>query len=84
MIGEISGGGNIRQGKVWSGNSPVREVSIGEVSVGELPGYGTVPQSINFNNTLNNFLRKYVSIIVFLCTEYFTKGAANWSFRKVL
>ena len=36
MIGEISGLGNLRRGKVWSGNSPVGEVSVGRVSIGEV------------------------------------------------
>ena len=79
MIGEISGRENLRRRKVWSGNSPVGEVFIGEASVGGLPldkcqSGGTVRQSINFNNTLGNFLRKYVSIHVYFAHGDLQKG----------
>ena len=36
MIGEISGRGNLRRGKVWSEYSPFKELSVGSVFIGEV------------------------------------------------
>ena len=40
MIGKISVRGNLCRGKFWSGNSPVGEVSVEEVFIGEVPVRG--------------------------------------------
>ena len=37
MIWKISGRGNLRRGKVWSGNSPFGEMSVGRVFIEEVP-----------------------------------------------
>ena len=54
--------GSVRWG-VFTGKVSVGSLSLGKCQSGNCP----VLQSVNFNSTLGNFLRKYVSVLVLLC-----------------
>ena len=68
QFGEIAAGRNVKSGKSWSGNCPV-----GDVSVGEMSSWGTVLES------WQNIWRHICIAIELLRTLVLTQNLQLWS-----